>query len=89
MKQVKSGTLILCAVLVTMMVLATGCVNQAETKITPGADLGKVHKIYVEHFDPDRRELNKLIAAQFNKLGYEATTSLSTGPPKAVRQAGK
>jgi hypothetical protein len=70
--------------IVTMILLTSGCVNQATAKVTAGADLSKIHKIYVEKFDPDKRGINDLISDQLNKMGYESTTGLATAKPVDV-----
>lgn len=57
MKQTGKCALVLCMAVVTTALMTSGCVNQAEVKLTPGADLTKVHKIYIEKFDPDKRDL--------------------------------
>ena len=84
MKQTNKGTLVLCMVVVTVALLTSGCVNQATATLTPGADLTKVHKIYVEKFDPDKRDLHKVISNQLNKMGYESTAGLAAEKPKDV-----
>jgi hypothetical protein len=84
MKQTNKCTFALCVVSASLILLASGCVNEAETKISTGVDLGKVRKIYVEHFAPDKRGLHKMIAAQFNKLGYEATAGDTGTKPEGV-----
>jgi hypothetical protein len=84
MKQTNKCALILCMAVAAVILLTSGCVNQAETKISPGANLGKVNKIYVEHFAPDKRNLHKMIADQFNKLGYEATAGETGAKPEGV-----
>ena len=55
MKQINKGTLILFMAVGTVILLTSGCVNQATAKLTSGADLTKIHKIYVEKFHINQR----------------------------------
>ena len=84
MKQTNKGTLILCMAVGTVIMLTSGCVNQATAKLTSGADLTKIHKIYVEKFEPDKRGINVLISDQLIKMGYESSTGVTTAQPKDV-----
>ena len=44
MNQTKTHTFILCMAVGTVILLTSGCVNQATAKLTSGADLTKIHK---------------------------------------------
>lgn len=76
---------ILCIVVGAVILLtSSGCANQASAKVTPGADLTKIERIYVERFEPDKRGINKLISTQLQKMGYKSTTGPETATPKDV-----
>jgi hypothetical protein len=53
----------------------SGCVNQAVQQITPNADLSKIKKICVEHFEPDDRHLNVTIAEELMKFNIKSSTA--------------
>jgi len=63
------------------LMLTSGCsVNKATAKLTPGTDLSKIKSIYVVKLPADQRYINKMIAAQLDRMGYEA----STGPESEI-----
>ena len=84
MKRTNKCTLILCLAIGAMILLTSGCANPATAKLTPGADLTKVHKIYVERFEPDKRGINALISDRLNLMGHESTTGEAAVRPKDV-----
>ena len=55
--------------------LLSACTT-AETRKPPTTDLSKYHRVYVEHLLADGRNLDHLIVAELQRLGYEA----SSGP---------
>lgn len=82
MKRIMKRALIIWIAVGTVILLTSGCANQASAKVTPGADLTKIGKIYVEKFEPDKRGINQLISTQLEKMGYESTTGPETATPK-------
>jgi hypothetical protein len=66
--------ILLLALLFTM----TGCVTRLQATMSPGKSLsGDLGNIYVQHFSPDKRNLNYIIADKLTQLGYP-TTPLDT-----------
>lgn len=51
----------------------SGCVTRLEATVAPGQSLNKLGTIYVQHFSPDKRHLNYIIADKLTLLGYPAT----------------
>ena len=84
MRHISKFTLLL-SMAVVFVSLGSGCaVNRATAKLVGDANLSNVKKIYVVKFEPDKRDLNKLIADQLAKMGYEATTGPESEIPKGV-----
>ena len=50
-----------------------GCANRASGTFDPGEDIAANEVFYVERFQPDNRELHKLIADNISVRGYEVT----------------
>jgi hypothetical protein len=54
---------------------SSGCaINRETAKIDPATDLSVIKSIYVKRFEPDKRELNKLIAEEIKKRGFVVDT---------------
>lgn len=49
-----------------------GCMTRLEATKTPGADIKDFGGIYVQHFDPDKRNFHYVIADKLTLLGYPA-----------------
>ena len=61
-------------VLVVVCVSLSGCaINRATGTFDPGKDLAKSDVFYVEHFAPDNRDVDKIIADSLSTRGYTAT----------------
>ncbi len=53
----------------------SGCVGpQIRANLEPGQYLKDLGKTYVAHFEPDKRNLNEIIAQEITLMGYKATT---------------
>jgi hypothetical protein len=53
--------------------MLSGCATRLEATMAPGQSLDDLGNIYVQHFSPDRRNLNYIIADKLTLLGYPAT----------------
>ena len=61
----------------------SGCaINRASASVSPDVDLTHFKKFYVARFVPDERGINKLIATELVKMGFEASTGLDIDAPK-------
>ncbi len=54
------------------MVFLGGCATRLSSNVAPSQDIDNLGTIYVARFEPDKRGLNKIIAEEFNALGYDA-----------------
>ena len=80
-----SRFILLSSAAAVLLSLGSGCaINRATAKRVGDANLSKIKKIYVVKFEPDKRYLNKMMADQFVKMGYEATTGPESETPKGV-----
>ncbi|HEX7687176.1 MAG TPA: hypothetical protein VF453_05700 [Burkholderiaceae bacterium] len=60
----------------------TGCaVNQAQSTLMAGADLGKVKSIYVVHEEGDDHAVDLELKKAFEKRGYTVATGPALKPP--------
>ena len=70
-------------VLIVFLAMAlAGCMNSAARTEVASADLSKIKVLYVQHFAPDSRGIDKLIAAELRQMGYRATSGAA--PPDNV-----
>jgi len=53
-------------------VLLSGCATNLTSNLAPGTNLNELGKIFVVRFEPDKRELNRIIADQLTLIGYPA-----------------
>ena len=59
-----------------------GCaINRATGTFDPGQDIAKSDVFYVERFNPDNRELHKMIADNLSTRGYTVTFGEEGGAP--------
>ncbi|MFH0263915.1 hypothetical protein ACPV54_01015 [Vibrio mediterranei] len=61
--------------------LLTGCATRLEATVAPGQSLSELGNVYVQHFSPDKRHLNYVIADKLTLLGYPATPLNSDNIP--------
>jgi len=54
------------------LILTSGCASKLTANITPDANTDDLGNIYVARFEPDKRNLNAIIAEELNLLGYNA-----------------
>nr|WP_283108228.1 hypothetical protein [Shewanella electrodiphila] len=59
----------------------TGCATRLEATVAPGQSLTELGNVYVQHFSPDKRNLNYIIADKLTLLGYPATPLDGTEVP--------
>jgi hypothetical protein len=68
-----------------LFVLGGGCaINRATAELVGDADLSRVRRIYVVGLERDRIHLDKMIADQLVKMGYEATNGPDSQIPAGV-----
>lgn len=58
-----------------MLIPLSGCINQAVHNIPASTDLSKIKTVCVEHFKPDKRQLNVSIAEALGKFNIEASAA--------------
>jgi len=70
--------------LLSILFVTTGCVTRLEATVSPGQSLTNLSKgkIYVQHFTPDKRNLNYIIADKLSLLGHPATPLDSNEVPE-------
>jgi len=64
--------------------LISGCATNLTSKIAQDTNLSELGKIFVVHFEPDKRELNRIIADQLTLMGYPAITGEKDVIPEDV-----
>ena len=61
-------------IIIVISISLAGCaINRATGTFDPGQDIVNSDVFYVERFNPDNRELHKLIADNLSTRGYKAT----------------
>lgn len=73
-----------CSLVVSVLLLATGCAQTLEATKLPGADLSKVKSFYVQKLPADERGIEQLIARRLTARGLTATSGASETPPSPV-----
>ncbi len=70
--------------LLSILFVVTGCSTKLDATMSPGQSLTNLGngKIYVQHFAPDKRNLNYIIADKLTLLGHPATALDSNDVPK-------
>ena len=61
-----------CALLTALFILS-GCATNLDSTVAKGVDLTEIKTVFVQKLPADNRGVEKLIAAEMNKLGYEAS----------------
>ncbi len=67
--------------LLSVIATMTGCATRLEATVAPGQSLTELGNVYVQHFSPDKRNLNYIIADKLTLLGYPATPLDGTEVP--------
>ncbi len=63
-----------CIMLICLLCLFSGCAKVVVTSDSdPSVELREIKKFYVQKFPPDKRGLEKIIAENLVKYGFEAT----------------
>jgi len=71
--------------ILSLLLMITGCAKVVVTSdLDPNYDLGKLHSLYVQKFDQDKRGLEKIIAEKLNQFGFTASSGESPTPPENV-----
>lgn len=79
MKQLAAFTLI-----VSILLLATGCSSTLQAKKMPGTDLSKLKTFYVQKLAEDGRGIEQLIARRLTHMGFTAASGASETPSSPV-----
>ena len=74
---------VVAAALIAATILS-GCVNRQSASVTPGFELKQLKEFHVVKFAPDGRGINNVIRDRLDSLGYTASTSADTKPPRKV-----
>jgi len=69
---------------VSVLLLATGCASTLEAKKMPGTDLSKLKTFYVQKLPADERGVEQLIAQRLTHMGFTATSGASDTPSSPV-----
>jgi len=64
--------------------LLTGCSTKLTSNLAPGAVFNDLGKTVVVRFEPDKRNLNSIIADQLTLMGYPAVAVEKSEIPKDV-----
>ena len=68
-----------------LVVTASGCVNtQLVGDVDPSVDMNSYETFYVAHNPDDKRDLEKIIAAELNGIGKTATSGTEPTAPDGV-----
>lgn len=59
--------------LIGLLLSTTACMTRLDATVPANQTLPDLENIYVEHFSPDKRNLNHIIADKLTLLGYPAT----------------
>jgi hypothetical protein len=69
-------------IIIVIFISLAGCaINRAAGTFDPGKDIVSSDVFYVERFNPDNRELHKLIADNLSTRGYKVTFGEEGGAP--------
>jgi hypothetical protein len=68
----------------TISLLLFGCVTNLTSNLAPDANFNELGKTFVVHFEPDKRNLNTIIADQLSLMGYPAIAGEKDEIPKDV-----
>ena len=74
--------LILALLAVAMFI--NGCATNLTSSLAPGASFDELGKTFVVRFDPDKRQLNSIIADKLTLLGYPAVAGEKSEIPADV-----
>ncbi|MBL9205612.1 MAG: hypothetical protein JNN01_11040 [Opitutaceae bacterium] len=75
---------ILTLLTLVVLTLGSGCASNQNAAITPGTNLGALKKFYVVRLPADTRGINQLIADEFSRRGFEASTGEVINAPAGV-----
>lgn len=73
-----------CSLVISVLLLATGCAQTLEATKLPGADLTTVKSFYVQKLPADERGIERLIAQRLTARGFTATSGTSETSPSPV-----
>jgi hypothetical protein len=67
-----------------LALLMTGCASKVSSTAVPGASLKEKGTFYVVRFEPDKRNLNMIIANQLTSMGFNAAAGEKSDIPEDV-----
>lgn len=67
-----------------LALLMTGCASKVSSTAVPGASLKEKGKFYVVRFEPDKRNLNVIIADQLTLMGFNTATGEKSDMPDNI-----
>ena len=67
-----------------LALLMTGCASKVSSTAVPGASLKEKGKFYVVRFEPDKRNLNMIIADQLTSIGFDAAAGEKSDIPDDI-----
>jgi len=68
--------------LLTLQLSLSACATKLTANVNESQDMDDLGQIFVAHFEPDGRDIHKIIAEEFNALGYNATYGETEEKPK-------
>lgn len=60
-------------ILLGIVILLNGCATNLDSTIAPGTDLSEIKTVFVQKLPADGRGVEKLIAEELIRMGYEAS----------------
>jgi len=70
---------------VVVLAALQGCATSRESaSVSPDIDLSRLKTFHVVRFAPDGRGIDRVIAAELRKLGFQASTGADDAAPKKV-----
>jgi hypothetical protein len=63
-------------------IILSGCVTSLTANLASGVSITDLGKIYVVHFEPDKRNFHTEIADQLSLMGYQATYGEESSIPE-------
>ena len=62
----------------------SGCIVDLRSLQIPGSDLSSINRLYVVHFEPDKRNLHDLIRDELIEMGFQADSGPGSKIPNDI-----
>lgn len=72
MKTSKLPIFIVLPLLAIIALVSSGCITKLDSSVAPGVELSELKVIFVKKLAADERGIEKLIAQELNRMGYQA-----------------